>query len=80
LKGDVRKKDLLMFLVDLFCYHGGFGLAAAVGGATSVVCVDSSAKAIETTKVKDKNEKKNCLLKTNKNKPATKGKRSEKWC
>lgn len=32
-------------VLDLFCYNGGFGLAAAIVGATKVVCVDSSAKA-----------------------------------
>jgi 23S rRNA (cytosine1962-C5)-methyltransferase len=34
----------------LFCYNGGFGIAAAVAGASKVVCVDSSAKAIDATK------------------------------
>jgi len=33
-------------VLDLFCYHGGFSLAAAKGGAESVVGVDSSAPAI----------------------------------
>lgn len=33
-------------VLDAFCYTGGFGLHAARGGASKVVCVDSSATAI----------------------------------
>ncbi|HNW94005.1 MAG TPA: class I SAM-dependent methyltransferase, partial [bacterium] len=33
-------------MLDLFCYTGGFALAAAAGGATAVTAVDSSAPAI----------------------------------
>jgi 23S rRNA (cytosine1962-C5)-methyltransferase len=34
-------------VLDVFCYLGGWGLAAAKAGATDVVCVDSSAPALE---------------------------------
>lgn len=34
-------------VLDLFCYQGGWGLAAATHGAQSVVCVDSSANALQ---------------------------------
>ncbi|ETA50904.2 SAM-dependent methyltransferase [Rhodobacteraceae bacterium PD-2] len=34
-------------VVDIFSHVGGFGLAAASGGAKSVLCVDSSAPALE---------------------------------
>lgn len=34
-------------VLDLYAYAGGFGLAAARGGAKSVVCVDVSARALE---------------------------------
>ncbi len=38
-------------VLDAFCYSGGFGLAAArLGGAASVVCVDSSAAALESAR------------------------------
>jgi 23S rRNA G2069 N7-methylase RlmK/C1962 C5-methylase RlmI len=33
-------------VLDTFCYHGGFALNAAVGGATRVVAVDSSKEAL----------------------------------
>lgn len=33
-------------VLDCYAYAGGFGLAAALGGATSVVAVDSSARAV----------------------------------
>ncbi len=35
-------------VLDCFCYSGGFSINAAMGGATSVVAVDSSANALET--------------------------------
>lgn len=34
-------------VLDLFCYQGGFSLAALVGGAVSCVAVDQSADALE---------------------------------
>jgi 23S rRNA (cytosine1962-C5)-methyltransferase len=34
-------------VLDLFCYSGGFAVNAALGGATSVLAVDSSARASE---------------------------------
>jgi 23S rRNA (cytosine1962-C5)-methyltransferase len=34
-------------VLDLFCYTGAFAVAAAAGGASSVVAVDSSAPALE---------------------------------
>ena len=34
-------------VLDVFCYLGGWGLAAAKTGATEVLCVDSSAPALE---------------------------------
>ncbi|HEX7044315.1 MAG TPA: class I SAM-dependent rRNA methyltransferase [Burkholderiales bacterium] len=34
-------------VLDLFSYAGGFGLQAAAAGAVSVLCVDSSAAAVE---------------------------------
>lgn len=34
-------------MLDLFCYTGGFALAAAAGGATQVTAIDSSGPAIE---------------------------------
>lgn len=34
-------------VLDLFSYTGGFGLTAAINGASSVVCVDLDEKAIE---------------------------------
>ena len=34
-------------VLDVFCYLGAWGLAAAKAGATEVVCVDSSAPALE---------------------------------
>jgi 23S rRNA (cytosine1962-C5)-methyltransferase len=36
-----------MRMLDLYCYAGGFGLAAAKGGAVSVHAVDVSARALE---------------------------------
>jgi 23S rRNA (cytosine1962-C5)-methyltransferase len=35
-------------VLDAFCYTGGFGIHAAAAGASQVVCVDSSAAALET--------------------------------
>ena len=35
-------------VLDVFCYLGAWGLAAAKAGASEVVCVDSSATALET--------------------------------
>ncbi len=46
-RGLVKKLSRGAKVLDLFCYHGGFGLASAVGGAKEVFLVDSSAKAIE---------------------------------
>jgi 23S rRNA (cytosine1962-C5)-methyltransferase len=37
-------------VLDLYSYAGGFGLAAARGGAASVTCVDVSARALERAK------------------------------
>jgi 23S rRNA (cytosine1962-C5)-methyltransferase len=34
-------------VLDVFCYLGGWGLAAAKAGASDVLCVDSSASALE---------------------------------
>jgi 23S rRNA (cytosine1962-C5)-methyltransferase len=34
-------------VLDVFCYTGGFTLAALAGGATSVVSIDSSANALQ---------------------------------
>ncbi len=34
-------------VLDLFCYDGGWGVQAAAAGARGVVCVDSSAQALE---------------------------------
>ncbi|HET7201845.1 MAG TPA: class I SAM-dependent rRNA methyltransferase [Steroidobacteraceae bacterium] len=34
-------------VLDVFCYLGGWGLAAARAGASEVLCVDSSASALE---------------------------------
>lgn len=41
-----RGRDVL----DLFCYCGGFALAAARAGATTVTAVDSSARAVEAVR------------------------------
>jgi 23S rRNA (cytosine1962-C5)-methyltransferase len=35
-------------VLDVFCYLGAWGLAAAKAGASEVLCVDSSASALET--------------------------------
>jgi 23S rRNA (cytosine1962-C5)-methyltransferase len=35
-------------VLDVFCYTGGFGINAAAAGASQVICVDSSAAALET--------------------------------
>lgn len=35
-------------VLDMFCYSGGFAINAAIGGATSVMAVDSSPGAIST--------------------------------
>jgi 23S rRNA (cytosine1962-C5)-methyltransferase len=43
LRALARERDVL----DCFCYSGGFALNALVGGAKSVVAVDSSAEALE---------------------------------
>ncbi len=37
-------------VLDVFSYLGGFGLAAAAAGASSVTCVDQSAQALEYVK------------------------------
>ncbi len=37
-------------VLDMFCYHGGFSLAACKNGATSALACDSSQKALETTR------------------------------
>jgi 23S rRNA (cytosine1962-C5)-methyltransferase len=34
-------------VLDLFCYSGGFGLAASLAGASEVICVDSSERALD---------------------------------
>jgi 23S rRNA (cytosine1962-C5)-methyltransferase len=38
-------------VLNLFCYSGGFSIAAMCGGATSVVSVDSSAPALELARL-----------------------------
>ena len=35
-----------MHVLDTFCYSGGFGISAALQGASAVDCVDSSAPAL----------------------------------
>ncbi len=35
-------------VLDAFCYTGGFGINAILGGASSVVCLDSSQSALQT--------------------------------
>ncbi|MFM7319595.1 MAG: class I SAM-dependent rRNA methyltransferase [bacterium] len=45
-------------VLDLFCYSGGFALAAAAGGAKSVLGVDSSKQAIALA---EKNRELNCI-------------------
>ena len=37
-------------VLDAFSYSGGFGMAAALGGATGVLCVDSSEAALDLAK------------------------------
>ena len=37
-------------VLDAFCYQGGFSLAALKGGASKVVAVDTSARALETAR------------------------------
>jgi 23S rRNA (cytosine1962-C5)-methyltransferase len=37
-------------VLDAFCYQGGFSLAAVAGGASKVVAVDTSARALETAR------------------------------
>ena len=37
-------------VLDMFCYHGGFSIAAAQAGAVSCLACDSSAKALEQVK------------------------------
>ena len=37
------------FVVDAFCHFGGFGLQAARAGATKVLCVDASQRAVDAT-------------------------------
>ena len=37
---------MLVQVLDSFCYSGGFGISAALQGATSVDYVDSSAHAM----------------------------------
>ncbi len=38
-------------VLDCFCYSGGFGVSAAVGGASSVRCVDSSGPALQRARM-----------------------------
>lgn len=45
--GDEKK---LFRVLDLCCFHGGFALSAAKGGATHVVGVDSSVPALEVAR------------------------------
>jgi 23S rRNA (cytosine1962-C5)-methyltransferase len=35
-------------VLDTFCYSGGFSISAALGGAESVIAVDSSQPALDT--------------------------------
>ncbi len=37
-------------VLDAFCYQGGFSLAAIAGGASKVVAVDTSARALEVAR------------------------------
>lgn len=37
-------------VLDVFCHHGAFGIAASIGGAVSVTAVDSSATALESAR------------------------------
>jgi len=53
---DLAKLCKGLQVLDSFCYSGGFGIAAALQGATSVDCVDSSAPALALA---DKNAKLN---------------------
>ncbi len=41
-------------VLDLFCYAGGWGIAAAAAGATEVTCVDASAAAISQVEINAK--------------------------
>lgn len=38
-------------VLNCFCYTGGFSLAAARGGASEVISIDSSAEALETARI-----------------------------
>jgi 23S rRNA G2069 N7-methylase RlmK/C1962 C5-methylase RlmI len=38
-------------VLDCYCYSGGFGISAALGGAASVTAVDSSAPSLEMARV-----------------------------
>jgi 23S rRNA (cytosine1962-C5)-methyltransferase len=53
LEGVCRGKDVL----EVFCYTGGFGLAAARYGANKVVSVDSAAAAIDAAKANARRNK-----------------------
>jgi 23S rRNA (cytosine1962-C5)-methyltransferase len=39
-----------MDVLDTYCYSGGFSINAALGGANSVIAVDSSASALSAVK------------------------------
>jgi len=43
----VRHQEKPPRVLDLCCYHGGFAISAAAGGAAEVVAVDSSKSAVE---------------------------------
>lgn len=44
----IRELSAGRSVLDTYCYSGGFSINAALGGATSVVAVDSSQAAIDT--------------------------------
>jgi 23S rRNA G2069 N7-methylase RlmK/C1962 C5-methylase RlmI len=44
----IRELSAGRTVLDTYCYSGGFSINAALGGATSVVAVDSSQAAIDT--------------------------------
>lgn len=49
-RAELKKYVANKRVLDVFSYLGGFGIHAAVYGAKEVVCIDSSATAIETIK------------------------------